>query len=64
MDYFDDLEEKVKATTRKVAALRKENRSLKTKLKKAEAGGGRSAAERDRIRDRVDRLAGDLERLL
>jgi peptidoglycan hydrolase CwlO-like protein len=70
MEILKELEEKVKAAGEQLDALRKQNRSLKTKVKKLEAEVAESAGssewqgERDAIRERVTKLAGDLESLL
>ena len=72
MNWLEELETKVKAATKRFADLRKENKSLKTRLKKLEAqlaekasaGSDEWARERETIRRRVGRLATDLEKLL
>ncbi len=72
MDWLKDLEQKVRAATKDLSALRKQNRTLKARVKKLESelsrreGGddGDWAAEREEVRRRVGRLAEELERLV
>jgi len=70
MEILKDLEDKIRAAGEQLDALRKQNRSLKTKVKKLEAelaeSGGSAAweSERAEIRDRVGKLTSDLEALL
>lgn len=72
MDWIKALEHKVTAVAREMADLRKKNRSLVAKVNRLErearekpaAGNDGWEEERREIRDRVERLAGDLEGLL
>lgn len=70
MDFLKDLEEKVGAACEQLEALRKQNRGLKTKVKKLESELGESSAggdwleERDEVRKRVSELARGLETLV
>ena len=70
MDPLKDLEEKVGAACKELEALRKQNRGLKTKVKKLEselaesAEGGAWREERDEVHERVSKLAASLESLL
>lgn len=71
-NWIEDLEEKVKAAARRMADLRKENKSLKTRLGKleerlekgADEASDEWAQERETVRRRVGKLADDLEKLL
>ncbi len=69
MDGLKDLEQKVSAACERLEALRKQNRTLKTKVNKLEselaggvAGGWRE--EREEVRKRVSQLARGLEGLV
>ena len=70
MDALKDLAEKVGAAGRELQALRKQNRGLKTKVKKLEAelaegsNGDGWRKERAEIRKRVVKLSDGLEALL
>lgn len=72
MEWLEGLESKVKEAGRVVAALRKENRALKAKLRRLEDSRGESRSqgaaawsrERAEIRQRVARLTEHLERLV
>lgn len=72
MDWLKDLEQKVRAVSKDLTALRKQNRTLKARVKKLESELGRReggddgdwAAEREEVRRRVGRLAEELERLV
>ena len=70
MEALKELETKVRAVGDQLESLRKQNRGLKTKLKKLEAelaefaDGDGWKKERTEIRDRVARLTEDLEALL
>jgi protein-tyrosine-phosphatase len=72
MDWIKALEQKVSAVIREMADLRKKNRSLVAKVSRLErearekpAGEDNDwEAERTEIRNRVERLAGNLESLL
>ncbi len=73
MDWLSELEKQVRAAAAELASLRKQNRTLKAKVKKletslAEGGGGEGepAWERQRgdLRRRVEKLADGLEKLL
>ena len=71
-DWLADLEAKTRAAAKRVGDLRKENRTLKNRLRKLEAeltetdsgAAEKWARERDGIRCRVGRLADQLEKLL
>jgi cell division protein FtsB len=72
--WLSDLEQKVQAVAEELESLRKENRSQKTHIKRLQeqlsqaAKAGPSAGdwkqERAQIRQRVERLASGLEKLL
>jgi cell division protein FtsB len=70
MDALKDLAEKVSAAVAQLEALHKQNRSLKTKVKKLEAelaegsNGDGWREERAEIRERVVELTDGLEALL
>ncbi len=70
MDALKDLAEKVSAAGQELQALRKQNRGLKTKVKKLEAelagssNGDGWQREREEIRQRVVKLTDGLEALL
>ncbi len=70
MDALKDLEEKVTAACEQLEALRKQNRGLKTRIKKLESelaessDGGGWREERDEVHKRVAKLAASLESLL
>ena len=70
MDPLKDLEEKVGAACRELEALRKQNRGLKSKVKKLESELAESAddeswkEERNEVQKRVAKLAASLESLL
>ncbi len=72
MDWLKDLEQRVRAAAKDLSALRKQNRTLKARVKKLETeislreegGDGNWPAEREEVRRRVDRLADELERLV
>lgn len=70
MDPLQDLEEKVGAACRQIEALRKQNRGLKTRVKKLESElaesseGGDWRKERAEVHERVAKLAAGLESLL
>ncbi len=72
MDWLSDLEDKVVAAGTQLEALRRENRSFKTKIQKlrrelaevrADGGDRDWGRQRDEIRRRVSRLARQLEKL-
>lgn len=72
--WLTQLEQQVEAAVEELKSLRKDNRAHKTKIKQlqqrlAEARGAAGSAgdwegERQRIRERVERLAAGLEELL
>ncbi len=70
MDYLKNLEEKVGAACQQIEALRKQNRGLKTKVKKLESelaessDGGAWRKEKAEVQKRVAKLADGLEALL
>lgn len=74
MKWLSDLEQKVQATADELKRLRKESRAQKTKIKQLQTqlsdakSAGQSAGtwekERDTVRQRVEKLADDLEKLL
>lgn len=74
MKWLSDLEQKVQAAADELKSLRKENRAQKTKIKQlqsqlseAKAASTSSNAwdkEREAIRERVEKLADGLEKLL
>jgi chaperonin cofactor prefoldin len=74
MDWLSDLEAKVGAAAKSLKDLKRQNRSLKTRVKKLEGelaasrDGGKEAAkwqqERVKVRERVERLASALEELV
>lgn len=72
MEWLSELEAQVRAAAADLAALRKQNRTLKAKVKKLEArlaeaggeGGPGWEKERGEVRRRVEKLADGLEKLL
>jgi FtsZ-binding cell division protein ZapB len=71
MPWIEQLEERVRQAAAEIARLREENRRLEERL--AEAGAGEDGRgddesswrrEREVVRKRVERLAGQLEALL
>ncbi len=69
-DVLNDLERRVEAAVKAIDKLKRENSSLKAKLKKLGGGdpkGGGKAAwgkERQVVQKRLTQLAGNLEELL
>ena len=69
MELLKDLERQVEAAAKAIEKLKRENRSLKAKVKKLEGKGGKSAAaawgkERKVVQGRLTDLADHLEDLL
>ena len=74
LNWLKNLEKQVQAATEEIEALRKENRTSKTKVeqleqklteaRRAEQSAGDWEKERQAVRDRVEKLAPSLERLL
>ncbi|MDH3254130.1 MAG: cell division protein ZapB [Acidobacteriota bacterium] len=72
LDWLKELEKRVSAVVGEVAELRKKNRSLVAKITRLERQArGRSEAEESEwaatrvdLKDRVEKLAGNLETLL
>jgi predicted RNase H-like nuclease (RuvC/YqgF family) len=74
LNWLNNLEARVQAATDEIEALRKENRTCKTKVKqleqkltearRADQSAGDWEKERQAVRDRVERLATSLEKLL
>jgi FtsZ-binding cell division protein ZapB len=74
LNWLNNLEARVQAATDEIEALRKENRTCKTKVKqleqkltearRADQSAGDWEKERQVVRDRVERLATSLEKLL
>jgi predicted RNase H-like nuclease (RuvC/YqgF family) len=74
LNWLSDLEQKVRAASEELKAHRKENRALKSKVKQlqqklSDARGkgqvkGDWGKEREAIRQRVEKLANHLEKLL
>ena len=74
LNWLKTLEKQVQAATEEIEALRKENRTCKTKVEKleqklaearrADRSAGDWEKERQAVRDRVEKLATSLEKLL
>ena len=74
LNWLKNLEQQVRAATEEIEALRKENRTCKTKNKqleqkltearRADQSAGDWEKERQAVRDRVEKLATSLEKLL
>jgi len=74
LSWLKNLEQQVQAATDEIEALRKENRTCKTKVKqlekklaearRADQSAGDWEKERQAVRDRVEQLATSLEKLL
>lgn len=74
LNWLKNLEKQVQAATDEIEALRKENRTCKTKVKQleqklaesrlADQSAGDWEKERQTVRDRVEQLATSLEKLL
>lgn len=74
LNWLKNLEKQVQAATEEIEALRKENRTCKTKVKqleqkltearRADQSMGDWEKERQAVRDRVEKLATSLEKLL
>ena len=72
--WLGELEDKVEAAAKELKSLRKENRTLKTRLKKIqrellEVNGAREGAdswqrERQQVQRRLEKLADSLEQLV
>ena len=72
--WLGELEDKVETAAKQLKALRKENRTIKTRLKKLqrellEADGATEGAdswprERQQVQSRLEKLADSLEQLL
>ena len=73
-NWLGELEDKVEAAAKELATLRKENRTIKTRLKKLqrellEVDGATEGAdswrrERQQVQSRLEKLADSLEQLL
>lgn len=69
MSWLKQLEEKIEAAATEIVQLRKQNRSLKARVKRLEKAAADSASEqgaawveeREKVRARVTALAGGLE---
>ena len=70
MDHLKDLERKVETAAKKIERLKRENKSLKTKVKKLGGDGSKGssgaawAKERQVVQSRLTDLADHLEELL
>jgi len=74
LNWLKNLEKQVQAATEEIEALRKENRICKTKVeqleqklteaRRADQSAGDWEKERQAVRDRVEKLATSLEKLL
>jgi predicted RNase H-like nuclease (RuvC/YqgF family) len=74
LNWLKNLEKQVQAATEEIEALRKENRTSKTKVeqleqklteaRRADQSAGDWEKERQAVRDRVEKLATSLEKLL
>ena len=74
LNWLKNLEKQVQAATAEIEALRKENRTCKTKVeqleqklteaRRADQSAGDWEKERQAVRDRVEKLASSLEKLL
>lgn len=74
LNWLKNLEKQVQAATEEIEALRKENRTCKTKVKqleqkltearRADQSAGDWEKDRQAVRDRVEKLASSLEKLL
>ena len=72
MEWLKDLEDQVARATKEIAALRKQNRSLGSRIKRLkreaqvadEAAGGEWDEERAEIRKRTEKIAETLESVL
>lgn len=72
MEWLQDLEEQVRRAGKEIAALRKQNRSLASQVKRlkreAQVAGGAAAddwdEERDEIRRQTEKIASTLESIL
>lgn len=67
---LEDLERKVEAAAKTIDRLKRENKTLKNRVKKLEAVSGKGskaatwAKERDVVQKRLSKLAGRLDDLL
>ncbi len=74
LNWLKNLEKQVQAATEEIEALRKENRTCKTKVeqleqklteaRRADQSAGDWEKDRQAVRDRVEKLASSLEKLL
>ena len=74
LNWLKNLEKQVQPATEEIEALRKENRTCKTKVeqleqklteaRRADQSAGDWEKERQAVRDRVEKLATSLEKLL
>lgn len=74
LNWLKNLEKQVQAATEEIEALRKENRTCKTKVeqleqklteaRRADQSAGDWEKERQAVRNRVEKLATSLEKLL
>ena len=74
LNWLKNLERQVQAATAQIEALRKENRTCKTKVeqleqklteaRRADQSAGDWEKERQAVRNRVEKLATSLEKLL
>jgi predicted RNase H-like nuclease (RuvC/YqgF family) len=74
LNWLKNLENQVQAATQEIEALRKENRTCKTKVeqleqklteaRRADQSAGDWEKERQAVRDRVEKLVTSLEKLL
>ena len=74
LNWLKNLEKQVQAATEEIEALRKENRTCKTKVeqleqklteaRRADQSAGDWEKERQAVRGRVEKLATSLEKLL
>ena len=74
LNWLKNLEKQVQAATEEIEALRKENRTCRTKVKqlegkltdarRADQSAGDWEKERQAVRERVETLAAGLEKLL
>ena len=74
LNWLKNLEKQVQAATEEIEALRKENRTSKIKVeqleqklteaRRADQSAGDWEKERQAVRDRVEKLATSLEKLL
>jgi len=74
LNWLKNLEKQVQAATEEIEALRKENRICKTKVeqleqklteaRRADQSAGDWEKEKQAVRDRIEKLAASLEKLL